>query len=131
MQSWYPCGRRIWNDYSFAALTLISSYIKTTMSKHIYGERVGKLDCLPDADKVTGLVAQANTLLEALNGTNKTSTLAQLDNVRHQLMYVAKIDDYFTPFQSGGRNRDIDNQNRQKRLVLKGPAANTDAPPAS
>jgi hypothetical protein len=100
------------------------------MSKHIYGERVGKLDCLPDADQVTGLVAQANTLMEALNGTNKTSTLAQLDNVRHQLMYVAKIDKYFSPFKSGGRNRDIDNQNRHKRLVLKASPAG-DPPPAS
>ncbi len=77
------------------------------MSKPIYGESAERVDCLPDSTQVTGLVAQANFLLESLTGTNKASTLSQLDNVRHQLMYIAGIGTQFVPYQigSGARSR--------------------------
>lgn len=87
------------------------------MSKPIYGESAEKIDCLPDSTQVTGLVAQANFLLESLTGTNKATTLAQLDNVRHQLMYIAGIGTQFQPYQigSGARSRGT-----AKDVALKG-----------
>lgn len=74
------------------------------MSKPIYGEAAEKVNCLKDSTTVTGLVAQAGYLLNMLDSTNKSSTLAQLDNVRHQLMYVAGIESQYRPFVSGTRS---------------------------
>jgi hypothetical protein len=91
------------------------------MSKPIYGDSVERLDCLPDSEQVTGLVAQANFLLASLDGTNKASTISQLDNVRHQFMYIAGIGDQFQPFQAGTRSRQV--KDNSKRLILKGGGA--------
>ena len=88
------------------------------MSKPIYGDSVEKLNCVPESAAVTGLIAQTNFLLSSLTTTNKTSILAQLDNVRHQMMYIAGIGDTFQPFQSG--TRDASSRGLEKRLVLTG-----------
>lgn len=74
------------------------------MSKPIYGNTAEKVNCLTDSTVVTGLVAQAGYLLNTLEGTNKSSILAQLDNVRHQLMVVAGIGSQYTPFTTGTRS---------------------------
>lgn len=86
------------------------------MSKPIYGESAEKVNCLSDSKDVTGLIAQTNFLLESLTGTNKATTLAQLDNVRHQLMYLAGMGTQFQAFQAG---RNIEARGLSKQITLK------------
>ena len=47
-----------------------------------------------------GLMTQVSQLLSTLDGSNKKTTLAQLDNIRQQLMYVGGIGDGYKPYVS-------------------------------
>ncbi len=54
-----------------------------------------------------GLMTQVSQFLSTLNGSNKTTTLAQLDNIRRQLMYVGGVGDAYVPFTPAARSRGL------------------------
>jgi hypothetical protein len=70
-------------------------------AKSIYGDRVsGQLACNPQAVLVPSLITQSANLLANLNGQNKATTLAQMDNIRQQLMYIGGVGDSYKPYVS-------------------------------
>jgi len=76
--------------------------------KSIYGDSAtNTLTCNPQSALVPSLMTQMASLLANLDGTNKATTIAQLDNIRQQLMYIGGVGDSYTPYAPSTRSRGI------------------------